>query len=51
MQYIIYINGKYPTGLFSIEDVIAYIIDNDLSIIEENEDYDENTVQIYCKEK
>ncbi len=51
MIYLIYINENYVTGLFSIDDVIVYIIDNNLHIASEKEDLDENTVKLYCEVK
>lgn len=51
MIYEIYVGNNLRTTELSIEDVMYYIIENDLSIIDENEDLDTNTIQINCEYK
>lgn len=51
MQYEIYVGNDLIVTALSIEDVMYYINVNDLSIIEENEDFDTHTVIIDCENK
>ncbi len=51
MIYEIYVGNNLLTTELSIEDVMYYIIINGLSIIDENEDLDNNTIQINCEYK
>ena len=51
MVYEIYVGNNLHTIELSIEDVMYYIIENDLSIIDENEDLEVNAIQINCKYK
>lgn len=50
MKYEVYVNGKMVIGVLSIEDLIYYINLNSLSIIEENEDLENNVITIDCEE-
>lgn len=50
MVYEVYVNGKMEISVLSIEDLIYYINVNDLSIIEENEDLENNVITIDCEE-
>ncbi len=51
MIYEIYVGNNLHTIELSIEDVMYYIIENSLVIIDENEDLDNNTIQINCEYK
>lgn len=51
MIYEIYVGNNLHTTELSIEDVMYYIIINGLSIIDENEDLDNNPIQINCEYK
>ena len=51
MVYEIYVGNNLHVIELSIEDVMHYIIENGLSIIDENEDLDNNTIQINCEYK
>lgn len=51
MVYEIYVGNNLHTTELGIEDVMYYIIINGLSIIDENEDLDNNTIQINCEYK
>lgn len=50
MIYEVYVNGKKEISVLSIEDLMYYINVNNLSIIEENEDLENNTITIDCEE-
>lgn len=50
MSYEVYVNGKMEISVLSIEDLIYYINVNGLSIIEENEDLENNVITIDCEE-
>lgn len=50
MVYEVYVNGKKLASVLSIEDLMYYINVNDLSIIEENEDLENNVITIDCEE-
>ena len=50
MVYVVYVNGKLVCEVLSIEDLMYYINVNSLSIIEENEDLENNKVIIDCEE-
>lgn len=50
MSYEVYVNGKLEISVLSIEDLMYYIQVNGLSIIEENEDLENNVVTIDCEE-
>lgn len=50
MVYEVYVNGKKLTSALSIEDLMYYINVNDLSILEENEDLENNVITIDCEE-
>ena len=49
MTYEVYVNGKLEISVLSIEDLMYYINVNGLSIIEENEDLENNVVTIDCE--
>ena len=51
MIYQIYVDGSFVSINFSFEDAMFYIWDRGLSIIEEEEVLDENTVKIYCEDR
>ena len=48
MVYEIYVGNNLQQTLLSIEDTMYYIIDTGLSIVDEYEDLDNNTVKITC---
>lgn len=50
MSYEVYVNGKLEISVLSIEDLMYYIQVNGLSIIEENEDLENNVITIDCEE-
>lgn len=50
MRYEIRVNGTLVITVLSIEDLMYYIIDNDLSIVDEVEDCERNFVTINCVE-
>lgn len=50
MVYEVYVNGKKLDSVLSIEDLMYYINVNDLSILEENEDLENNVITIDCEE-
>ena len=50
MAYEVYVNGEMVICVLSIEDLMYYIITNCLSIIEENEDLENNVITIDCEE-
>lgn len=50
MSYEVYVNGKMEISVLSIEDLMYYINVNGLSIIEENEDLENNSITIDCEE-
>lgn len=50
MVYEVYVNGKLAVSVLSIEDLMYYVNVNGLSIIEENEDLENNVVTIDCEE-
>ena len=50
MIYEVYVNGKKAISVLSIEDLMYYINVNNLSIIEENEDLENNVITIDCEE-
>lgn len=50
MEYEVYVNGEKLASVLSIEDLMYYISVNDLSIIDENEDLENNVITIDCKE-
>lgn len=50
MIYEVYVNGKKEISVLSIEDLMYYINVNSLSIIEENEDLENNIITIDCEE-
>lgn len=50
MKYEVYVNGKMVISVLSIEDLMYYIITNGLSILEENEDLENNVITIDCEE-
>lgn len=50
MKYEVYVNGKMVIDVLSIEDLMYYINVNSLSIIEENEDLENNVITIDCEE-
>ena len=51
MTYEIYVGNNLHVTELSIEDVMVYIIENGLSIVDENEDLEANTIQINCEYK
>lgn len=50
MSYEVYVNCKMEINVLSIEDLMYYIQVNGLSIIEENEDLENNVVTIDCED-
>lgn len=50
MVYEIFINGNYTCEQYSIIDMINYIHDMNLTILNEHEFTDYNLVKIYCVE-
>ena len=51
MTYEIYVGNNLHVTELSIEDVMVYIIENGLSIVDKNEDLEANTIQINCEYK
>lgn len=50
MIYEVYVNGKMEISALSIEDLTSYIQVNGLSIVEKNEDLENNVITIDCEE-
>ena len=48
MVYEIYVGNNLQQTLLSIEDTMYYIIDAGLSIVDEDEDLENNVVKITC---
>lgn len=50
MTYEIYINDNYCRDLYSITDVVDYVNNNNLTILNESEFTDYDLIKIYCEE-
>lgn len=50
MVYEVYVKGKKLASVLSIADLMYYISEYDLFIIEENEDLENNVITIDCEE-
>lgn len=50
MSYDIYVNGEYETTLYLLSDVVDYVNDYGLTMIDENEQLSNGRIILYCEE-